>query len=187
MANHRIRLIKNARLPLIKREFKIQTQPKSSKSDDFILEEYRQCFDSKKHYDNLLWTIATITLVVVGPLVIFLTERATSISIFNSLSLRFIGTLLVVVFFFVYERNRFWSEVANERAREIERNFEHRDGLAIQFMLSAITKMVILKNVDSAGKQIENEKSEKTHIKMHCLIRMLMLLLVAAIWIVGWC
>ncbi len=167
----------------------MQTQPEISKSDIFTLEEYRQCFDSKKHYDTLSWTIATVTLVLVGPLVAFLTERATSIGTFHSLTLRVLGTVLVLVWFCVYERNRFWAEVANERARDIERYLVRRDGLAIQFMLSSKRNMVILKNVDSAGNQIAKERPEKPHSfgSMHHWIWTLMVILVAAVWLVGWC
>ena len=171
----------------------MQPQPPLPQPNHFILEEYRQCYESKKHYDNLSWTIATVTLVLVGPLVGFLAEHGTCIAPFPSVALRVLGTLLVWVWFSIYERNRFWAEVANERARDIERGLPS-DGLAIQFMIAHLTDKVILKNVDSTGKLVlvggreAKQRTLKPHSfgSMHIWIWVLMLSLFLAVWGVGW-
>lgn len=133
----------------------------NSKYDEFILYEYRQCFESMEHYDSLSWTIATVTLAIVGSIIAFLIKYSVESRPFNSLILKIFGTGPVAVWFNIYERNRFCKEAANERARDIERDFAKRDRLGINFARAALTKKVVLKNKDTSGNKIGN-KGEKT-------------------------
>lgn len=156
--------------------------------NEFIIEEYHQCYESKKHYDNLSWTIAGVTLVLVGSLVAFLVNRGTCIDQVSLVALRVLGTVLISVWYFVYERNRFWVEVANERARDIERALAI-DGLTIQFMIANRKKKVTLWNVDSRGVGEEKPKTEALYFfvpSMHWCIRILAVAMLVAIWFFGW-
>jgi len=96
----------------------------------------------------------------------------------------------VAVWFNIYERNRFWVEAANERARDIERDFVKRDGLGINFARAALARKVVLKNRDASGNKIEN-KSEKTIRplsigSMHIWVWMLSAMIVVAVWAAGY-
>jgi len=157
--------------------------------DEFTLNEYRQCFESIKHYDSLSWTVAMFTLAIVGSLIAFLIKNSVEIGLCNSLVLRVLGTFLVIVWFGIYERNRYWVEAANERARDIERECAHRDGLGISFARAALSGKVILKNTDASGKKIEDKPPELvcplSFLSMHYLVRILAASVVIALWIVG--
>jgi len=107
---------------------------------------YRTCFEEKRHYDILSWTIGAIILAAVG----FLNTAIPKIVESSSVNLPLIGCVCVtffikrlIVFFFIvillgfwlilYNRNRIWAEAANERARDFERKWK-LEGVALKYM-----------------------------------------------------
>lgn len=127
---------------------------------EFIIEVYRQSVASKHHYDVISWTIGAMSLVVVG----FIISHIPDVNSGNS-SVIFVKKAGLVafswVFLFVwsaiYERNRFWAEVANEKIRDIERQFQV-DGIGLWFMKSNFSKMVEFKNTDANGVPYDGRK-----------------------------
>lgn len=152
------------------------------KLEGIELEAYRQCFLSKHHYDMLSWTICGFVGLIQVALITGMLKLDPSKGIefqYLKIALGIIGLLTILIWFSVYERNRFWSEVANETARNIERK-AGISGPAIEFMKSALEKKVILKNLDEQAKPYKdyNEMAVKPlfNISMHFGIRSIMLL-----------
>lgn len=125
---------------------------------DTKLEAYRQCFESKHHYDNFSWTIAAVVVVLVGILLTII-PKITATPSFLTVPIKFlvagVGWALLVLWARIYERNRFWGEVCNEKARDLEKEM-HLDGLAHSFMRGALSGEIILKNTDIDGKPFRN-------------------------------
>ncbi|MFQ6002895.1 MAG: hypothetical protein ACE5KJ_04040 [Candidatus Zixiibacteriota bacterium] len=121
--------------------------------ESFLLSVYARCFDSKHHYDNLSWTIGGILLVFVGAILAYIPQIKASIYfslILKRLPLVFFAWVLIYLWFRIYERNRFYAEVANETIREIERIFKIK-GIGTEFMKATLSKNLTLKNVDEVG------------------------------------
>lgn len=72
-----------------------------------------------------------------------------------------IGSIAMETWRRIYERNRFWVEVANEAARDFERRFGV-DGIGIAFMRAALSREVVLKNTDSSQNAIAPPFTEKS-------------------------
>lgn len=152
------------------------------KLEEIELEAYRQCFSSKHHYDVLSWTICGFVGLIQVALITGMLNLDPSKGVeFQCLKivLGIFGLLTILIWFSVYERNRFWGEVANETARNIERK-AGISGPALEFMKSALEKKVLLKNLDEQAKPYKgyNERSVKPlfNISMHVGIRSIMLL-----------
>jgi len=131
-----------------------------------------------------------VTLTIVVGLIALLIKYSVEMGPYNSLILRVLGTGLVGVWFNIYERNRFWIEVTNERARDIEREFGGRDGLGISFACAAIARKVVLKNKDASGVTIENKKEKTIRPvsigNMHFWVWMLSAMIVFVLWAAGY-
>ncbi|MDP8202490.1 MAG: hypothetical protein P9M11_10185 [Candidatus Tenebribacter burtonii] len=160
--------------------------------NEFLMETYRQCFASKHHYDILSWSIAGGTLVFVGLIVTTILK----VDIQNCcISLILKGILAVLSFgviyawYKIYERNRFWGEISNEVARDIERIYKV-NGPSIAFMKGNFNKKIILKNTDVNGQKYNNNnpheekcKSDSMHKKIRLLMRCLVLLTIISVFI----
>lgn len=113
---------------------------------------YEQCLLEKRHYDLLSWRLGAGFFAVVSLIVAALLGSQLPLlqSIIVRVSLAFVAALLVLQWLGIYERNRFWAEVANETARDIERRL-HLDGVALAFMKAALEKQIVLRNLDHHG------------------------------------
>jgi uncharacterized membrane protein len=77
------------------------------------------------------------------------------------LPLAFFAWVLIYLWFRIYERNRFYAEVANETIREIERIFRTK-GIGIEFMKATLDKKLTLKNLD----ETKEKAGEPTEVKL---------------------
>jgi len=128
----------------------------------FILAAYGRCFDSKHHYDSLSWVIGGILLVFVGALFAYLPQIKGGFPLWvilvspQRLVIAFFSWIFLYLWFRIYERNRFWAEVANEKMREFEREFQV-EGVGIKFMKANKDGFIILRNMDEKGMPVERE------------------------------
>jgi hypothetical protein len=123
------------------------TETKSyKKPDEHEIEAYSVCLKEKQHYDSLSWQIGAITLVFVGFLLSRMAEIETPSKVLFCIPLlaikgfhikRLILWVFIVLFltFWIklYKRNSLWAEVANERARDFEREWG-LEGVALKYM-----------------------------------------------------
>ncbi len=111
---------------------------------------YNNCFNAKHHYDNLSWTILGLAMAFSGVIAAFLPTIDVG-SYWGTVGTRAcpaaFGCIALQAWRQIYERNRFWAEVANETAREFERRF-NVSGVAIAFMRGSISKEIHLSNLD---------------------------------------
>ncbi|MBZ0297205.1 MAG: hypothetical protein K8L99_31895, partial [Anaerolineae bacterium] len=74
--------------------------------------------------------------------------------LYNKLKITFLvaakGRARLLLWYRIYERNRFWGEVCNETARDIEKLLMI-DGPAHAFMKGDVDNKVALKNTDISG------------------------------------
>ncbi len=113
-----------------------------------LIAAYEQCLAEKRHYDSLAWTIGAIVLVFVGALFAYIPQLQGSsywFALLKRLPLAVFGTVLASLWLFIYERNRFYAEVANERARDFEKELS-LCGVAHAEMEGTLLGRVVLKN-----------------------------------------
>lgn len=151
---------------------------------NFLLNIYERCFDSKHHYDTLSWTIGGVLLAFVSALLIYLLqtepifvlhqwtiiESIIFVFALEKILIVFFAWMLIILWWFIYERNRFWPEVANEKIREIERSFE-QEGLGVAFSKANAQGFVELKNLDERGKHIKNKLKKDVEPRKEKLIK----------------
>jgi hypothetical protein len=151
---------------------------------DFRREIYSQCLQEKRHYDLMSWTIGgAITLIstlVVSQM--FKLPEGTGAALVKLL-IALAVAVLSGLWWAIYERNRFWGEVCNETAREIERQLGI-EGLGHAYMRGAILHQITLRNVDVDGNpvcgpggpveaRIESDKSRRSaHYAIRAVILM---------------
>ena len=161
------------------------------KVNEIELEAYRQCFSSKHHYDVLSWTIGGFVCLLQVAIIsgMFKIDPCKGAEfLILKIFLGILGLSTIVIWFLVYERNRFWGEVANETARDIERRV-HISGPALEFMKSTLDNEVTLKNRDEHNKPYKNNEEKKEtplpkiimrlgiRFSMHMGIRIIMIML----------
>ena len=159
----------------------LQGKAEQENSAKFLIEAYNECFREKRHYDILSWTLFAGVALVCGPLfkAIISTVGITIFGIPSSLIFSISVCLILFVYWRIYERNRFWGEVFNEKAREIERSMKFA-GPAIAGMIGGITRKVERQNTDENGEPIAAPKSDYAPSSMHFGIRAILLLIGAA-------
>ena len=119
--------------------------------DDFWREVYSQCFQEKRHYDLMSWTIGgAITLINTLLISQMFKLPDAADPLWPRVGIALAVSLLCGLWWSIYERNRFWGEVCNETAREIERKLG-KDGLGHAYMRGALLHEAVLRNVDVAG------------------------------------
>ncbi len=126
----------------------------------FILSAYEQCFNSKHHYDSLSWVIGGILLVFVGVLFAYLPQVKGDVYllvVIKRIVIAIFSWIFLYLWFRIYERNRFWVEVANEKIREFERQFLV-EGIGIKFMKANKDGFVILKNKNEKDQKVDDER-----------------------------
>jgi hypothetical protein len=123
---------------------------------DRLLRAYEQCFAEKHHYDNLSWTIGAGLTVILGALVTGILHMRPD-DLASRLLLAGFAVLLIVLWATIYRRNRFWGEVANETARDIEKTLQF-DGIGHALMRGALDKRIVLKNTDYTGQRYADRK-----------------------------
>ncbi|MBM4055486.1 MAG: hypothetical protein FJ264_12660 [Planctomycetes bacterium] len=103
--------------------------------------------------------------------------------------LALISIVVIEAWHKIYERNRFWGEISNEVARDIERNFSV-NGPSIAFMKGNFDKEIILKNTDENGEKYKNNNrhSEKCdpnsmHLQMMILRWCLIFLTIFSVFV----
>lgn len=129
---------------------------------NFVLAAYERCFDSKHHYDSLSWVIGGILFVFVGALFAYLPQVKGDVYhwvIIKRMIIAVFSWILLILWYLIYERNRFWAEVANEKIRDFEREFQI-EGVGIKFMKANKNRYVIFENTDEKGQRVENERKE---------------------------
>lgn len=131
-----------------------------------VRECYRQCFDDKRHYDILSWTIGGSIFAASIFLLTEVTELASTYDDNTKALLSFIGLILVVIWAALYERNRLWGEVCNETSRNIERKI-FLDGPSIAYMKFVKSKKIDLSNEywDMEFNRVPYSYSIKNNIK----------------------
>jgi len=123
---------------------------------NLLLASYDQCFQEKRHYDTLSWTIGgALTLLDVLLMTALLRLPVGT----EKFLLAAIVLILSILWLSVYERNRFWGEVCNEKAREIEKELG-ADGLGHAYMRGAVRRHVILANTELDGSAVKLEGEE---------------------------
>jgi len=134
------------------------------------IEAYKMCFDSKHHYDNLSWTILGVTMAFCAAIAAFLPTIAIGsywTTVLSRLGPALLGCLALQAWRHIYERNRFWAEVANETIRDFERRYSI-DGVGLAFMHASLTRQIELKNTDSKGHSIAKAVIERCrHTSIH--------------------
>ncbi|WP_447728458.1 hypothetical protein [Sphingomonas koreensis] len=124
---------------------------------NLLLASYDQCFQEKRHYDTLSWTIGGALTLLDVLLMTALLRLPVGIDKFL---LAGIVLILSILWLSVYERNRFWGEVCNEKAREIEKALG-ADGLGHAYMRGAVRRHVVLANTELDGSALQHEGSAK--------------------------
>jgi hypothetical protein len=127
------------------------------------IEAYSRCFDSKHHYDNLSWTILGVSMAFCGVIAAFLPSVSIGsywTTVLSRLGLAALGCISIQAWRQIYERNRFWAEVANETARNFERQFRVA-GVELAFMHAHFAKAILLKNTDIDGRPVEKPAYER--------------------------
>lgn len=177
----------------------------------FVL--YEECFDEKHHYDNLSWTIGGVLLVFVGAVLAYIPQIKPTLPANQSFgvvdlvsglpdtlfSRTYLSTvvprailaafacLLIALWHRIYERNRIWAEVANQKIRDFEREFR-TEGIGIRFMkenANICTKgQIILRNIEENGTTCQGytdkEVPEKVRVRsMHYIIPVFLKLIYA--------
>jgi len=160
--------------------------------NEFLMETYRQCFASKHHYDILSWSIAGGTLVFVGLIVTTILKvdiQNCCISLILKGILAILSFGVIYAWYKIYERNRFWGEIANEVARDIERMFKV-NGPSIAFMKGNFDKEITLKNTDENNQKyktydahVEKSVPDSMHKKIHFLMCCLVSLTIISVFI----
>lgn len=147
------------------------------------LEAYRQCFSSKHHYDLLSWSIAGGVLIFVSLIISAILKIENDCYLIAIIFRAFpaiLAIIAVIAWHKIYERNRFWGEVANETARDIEREFNTL-GPGIAFMKAHHDSVIQLKNIDENGakyKDSETWNEECNSTSMHVWIKRFMFCLI---------
>lgn len=140
----------------------MENEPMNNDKLSFIIAAYERCFDSKHHYDNLSWAIGGILLVFVGASLAYLPQIKGKYyfwTVIYRIIIAIFSWILLCLWYKIYERNRFWAEVANEKIRDFEREFE-TEGVGILFMKANKDGHIILKNRDEKGNIIDKERKE---------------------------
>ena len=160
--------------------------------NEFLIETYRQCFASKHHYDILSWSVAGGTLVFVGLIITTILKvdiQCCPLSLFIKAILAVLSFCVIYAWHKIYERNRFWGEISNEVARDIERTFKV-NGPSIAFMKGSFDKEITLKNTDENNQKYktydahyEKSNSESMHKKIYFLMLCLVLLTIISVFI----
>jgi len=164
----------------------------NNQDQEVLLEAYRQCFESKHHYDILSWTIATVVIVFVGVLLSVIPRihvESEVLTVICKLLAAGVGWSMLLLWYRIYERNRLWGEVSNETARDIEKLLK-LDGPAHAFMKVALDNEVTLKNTDIAGAAhsgkaafVETCSAGSIHKSIHAVIWVLAFVLLAAVFV----
>lgn len=132
-------------------------------SDEFIYKAYEKLFDSKHHYDDLSWRIGAVILVFAVVLIAYIPSMKDP-SYWIQLLQRFLVAafvwLALIAWYKIYQRNRLWAEAANEAIRDLERKFGVR-GAGVAFMEMALTRRVILKNINERGEKVVDAETRK--------------------------
>jgi Ca2+/Na+ antiporter len=155
----------------------------------FKLIAYERCFDSKHHYDNLSWVIGGILFIFVGALFAYLSQIKDGYQLWfifvspKRLITAFFSCLFLYVWYVIYERNRFWAEVANEKIREFEREFQI-EGIGIKFMKANKDGFITLQNTDEKGEGVENPREiSLKKISIDIVIRISLILIGITIFV----
>ena len=143
-----------------------------------MIEIYRQCMEQRKHYDVLSWSIGAVAILIDSVLIKWSFEN--SITCSNLLPIfivNIIGIFLMYCWYSIYERNRMFVEVANELARDIEREWGV-EGIGIRNGKYSVGKekgIVKFKNTDvNSKKYAEPAQEVQKSISSHFNIRYLM-------------
>jgi hypothetical protein len=137
---------------------------------NFMCIAYEMAFQAKHHYDNLSWLICGTIFILFGAAIVYLPQIKGSDYIFTIFKRLLIASFpLLMLWFFsrIYERNRFWAEVANATIQDFENEFGIR-GVGIAFMKAHLSGKIELKNMDITGKQIAEPYPDECKAKsMH--------------------
>jgi hypothetical protein len=125
-----------------------KASPDSKELDNLDLwkEVYSQCYQDKRHYDLLSWSIGAALLAyatIAMQILVKIENLENSLRILIALS----SLPFFIVWIWIYERNRVWGEIANEVARDIERRFGI-DGLQLRYMRSSLSGLSMRTNSD---------------------------------------
>jgi len=117
---------------------------------------YQEALAEKRHYDNLSWTIGAVILIFVGALFAYIFQIKADtywIVVAKRGGAALFGILLSYLWVRIYERNRFYAEVANEKARDCEKMMSI-EGVAHGEMRGTIEEKILLKNTGFDGAKI---------------------------------
>jgi hypothetical protein len=116
-------------------------------------ESYAQCFQEKRHYDIMSWSLGAGMLAYASFIVDKIFESDP-----NMMIVRLAYAMSIIPFFliwvWIYERNRVWGEICNEVARDIERRFAV-DGVQLRYMRAHLSRRVMRTNSDLAPQMQE--------------------------------
>lgn len=92
----------------------------------FLLQEYKVCHEKSTHYDRLSWVVGAF-LIGASSFVTALGLRLNGefgVEVFlQRAPLAILAIILIWAWWLIYERNRGWVEMLNERIKDIERAF----------------------------------------------------------------
>ena len=153
-----------------------------TKMKEELIEIYRQCMEQRKHYDILSWSIGGVAILIDGVIIKWSFEQSLpELNTVAVLIVNLIGIFLMYCWYSIYERNRMFVEVANELARDIEREWGI-DGIGIKngkYSVGPNKGVVEFKNTDAnKNKYAEPDTEEQKDISSHFNIRYLMVLIV---------
>jgi hypothetical protein len=147
-----------------------------------LIEIYRQCMEQRKHYDILSWSIGGVAILIDSVIIKWsfelpsVPDKTLAVLIVN-----IIGMFLMYCWYSIYERNRMFVEVANELARDIERQWGI-DGIGIKngkYSVGPTKGTVEFKNTDATDvPYADPDKEVQNDISSHFNIRYLIILVV---------
>ena len=114
------------------------------KIENFLLNEYQVCNERIKHYDNISWVVGSILIVLSSSLFVI----ALKTNQLNRIPLISIGIFSMFTWFSIHRRYSQFAEIANERMRDIEREFKI-NGLTTQYEITHFTSKILLKNIEA--------------------------------------
>ena len=107
-----------------------------------------------------LWTIGAPFFLIYYAVIIFMASDTYGVSsAVVKVSLFLLATLILLLFLSIYERNRMWAEVCNERARDIERAF-NSEGATLAYLKFVATGKLTFKNTDEDGNSLLDRREE---------------------------
>jgi len=164
-------------------------QNDGNKIESFI-SAYQESLAEKRHYDNLSWNIGAVVLIFIGALSTYIFHIKIDnywISVLKRGGAALFGIILSYLWLRIYERNRFYAEVANEKARELEKLIGV-DGVAHGEMMATLNAKVLLKNTSFDGSQVKEPhlvplKRDSMHKVVRTIIYSIWIILIAECFI----